>query len=127
MHTAAVSHPSRRLAYAALTAALLAAVVLEVARHRTGYWQAAAFGLGADLALFFGIAANLEKGRLHPRAVPLYNLLHRYWGAFALAALASFGLVSLGFFVGALAWAFHVSLDRTLGYGLRTRDGFQRS
>jgi hypothetical protein len=124
---AIVSRPPRRLAYAALAAALLAAVVLEVAGNGTGYWQAAAFGLGPDLALFFGIAANLEKGRLHPRAVPLYNLLHRYWGAFALAALASFGLVPLGFFVGALAWALHVSLDRTLGYGLRTRDGFQRS
>ena len=32
----------------------------------------------------------------------------------------------LGYLVGALAWAFHISLDRALGYGLRTRDGFQR-
>jgi hypothetical protein len=59
--------------------------------------------------------------------VPLYNLVHRYWGPLLLAAAASFDVVALGFFVGALAWAFHVSLDRSLGYGLRTRDGFQRA
>ena len=34
--------------------------------------------------------------------------------------------VRLGFLIGALAWAFHVALDRAVGYGLRTRDGFQR-
>jgi Domain of unknown function (DUF4260) len=26
-----------------------------------------------------------------------------------------------------LSWCFHISLDRPIGYGLRTRDGFQRS
>jgi hypothetical protein len=132
METAATVLPSRRrlagrLVYAALALSLLAAIVLEVGRHGTGYWQLAAFGLGPDVALFLGAAAGLAKGQLHPRAVPLYNLLHRYWLAFALAALASFGLVPLGFLVGALAWAFHISLDRAVGYGLRTRDGFQRS
>ena len=124
---ALVSLPLRRLAYTALAAALLVAVVLEIGRHGTGYWQLAAFGLGPDLALLFGAAAGLEKGQLHPRAVPLYNLLHRYWLAVALAVLAAFGLVPFGFFVGALVWALHISFDRAVGYGLRTRDGFQRS
>lgn len=132
METAATVLPSRRrlagrLVYAALALSLLAAIVLEIGKHGTGYWQVAAFGLGPDVALFFGAAGGLAKGQLHPRAVPLYNLLHRYWFAVALVALASFGLVPLGFFVGALAWAFHISLDRALGYGLRTRDGFQRA
>jgi uncharacterized protein DUF4260 len=27
----------------------------------------------------------------------------------------------------ALAWAVHVSLDRAIGYGLRTPEGFQRT
>ena len=36
-------------------------------------------------------------------------------------------MIRLGYLVGALAWAFHVSLDRAVGYGLRTRDGFQRA
>jgi hypothetical protein len=26
-----------------------------------------------------------------------------------------------------VSWCFHISLDRPIGYGLRTRDGFQRS
>lgn len=115
-----------RLGYATLAALLLAAVVLEATKHGTGYWQIAAFGLGPDVALLYGAAANLAKGQLHARAVPLYNLLHRYWLPLALGLLAAFGLVPLGYFVGALAWALHVSLDRALGYGLRTRDGFQR-
>jgi hypothetical protein len=118
-------HP-RRIAYAALAMLLLTAIVLEVVKHGTGYWQLAVFGFGPDLALFYGIGANLEKGQLHPRAVPLYNLVHRYWLPLALAVLAAFFL-PLGYFVGTLAWAFHVSLDRSLGYGLRTGDGFQRA
>lgn len=115
-----------RMAYAALGALLLTAIVLETVKHGTGYWQIAVFGLGPDVALFYGAAAGLAKGQLHPRAVGLYNLLHRFWGPLLLAALASFDLIPLGFLIGALAWAFHVALDRALGYGLRTRDGFQR-
>jgi len=115
-----------RLAYGALAGLLLVAIVLEAVKYATGYWQIAAFGLGPDLALFYGAAANLERGQLHPRAVRLYNLVHRYRLPLALALAASFGLLPLGYFVGSLAWAFHVSLDRALGYGLRTRDGFQR-
>jgi hypothetical protein len=79
------------------------------------------------VALFFGAGSGLAKGRLNPRAVGLYNLLHRFWGPVLLAALAAFGLIQLGFFIGALAWAFHIALDRAVGYGLRTRDGFQRA
>jgi hypothetical protein len=117
----------RRTAYAGLALLLLAAIVLEVVTRGTGYWQLAVFAVGPDLALFFGAAPNLEHGQLHPRAVPLYNLLHRYWLPLALALAASFDLVPLGFFVGALAWALHISIDRSVGYGLRTRDGFQRA
>jgi len=117
---------SGRAAYSILAALLLASILFEVVKHRTGYWQLAAFGLGPDLALLYGAAAGLEKGQLAPRAVPLYNLVHRFWLPLALIALASFDLVPLGFFIGGLAWCFHISLDRAVGYGLRTRDGFQR-
>src|SRR5215207_1089673 len=118
MHTTAVSHPrttTPRLAYALLASGLLAAIVFELARHGTGWWQLAAFGLGPDLALLLGAGAGLARGQVHPRAVPVYNLVHRSWGPIALAALASLGVLSLGFLVGALAWAFHVSLDRAVG------------
>ena len=125
-HTHSLGAP-KQVAYGALAAALLAFAVFELVEHGTGWWQFLAFGAGPDLALFAGIAPGLEKGRLHPRAVPLYNALHRFWGPLALAALAAFGVVSLGFFVGAIAWALHIAFDRTIGYGLRTPDGFQRS
>ena len=115
-----------RTAYGALSVVLVATVVFEVAGHGTGYWQLAAFVLGPDLALFFGAGSGLERGQLHPRAVPLYNLLHRSWSPLALLALGAAGVVPAGYLVGGLAWCLHVSVDRALGYGLRTRDGFQR-
>jgi hypothetical protein len=119
--------PIRRAAYAVLTAALLVAIVAAIAAWGTGYWQLAAFLIGPDLALLLGMGRGLEKGQLHPRAVPIYNALHRFWGPAALAALTVLAGLPRGFLVGAAAWAFHIALDRTLGYGLRTRDGFQRS
>ena|ERR1700730_5324306 len=127
--TAIAIEPRRllvRLAYATLGVLLLTAIVLEAIKHGTGYWQIGAFGLGPDVALFYGVGRGLDKGQLHPRAVVAYNLVHRYWGPLVLAMLASFDLVSLGFLIGALAWAFHIALDRAVGYGLRTADGFQR-
>ena len=57
--------------------------------------------------------------------MPLYNLLHRFGGPAALAALALTVLPET-WLVGALAWALHGAVDRTVGYGLRTPDGFQR-
>jgi hypothetical protein len=96
---------TRRAAFGVLTALLLAAAVSGAIIHGSGWWLLAAFAIGPDLALLFGISSTLEQGQLHPRAVRLYNALHS----------------------GALAWALHISLDRALGYGMRTRDGFQRS
>jgi hypothetical protein len=113
---------AERIAYAALLAALLTATVLEVARY--GHLGAAlAGGLGPDLALLLGAGAGLAPGQLHPRAVPVYNTLHRAWGPVLLIAL---GLSNPVWLVAGLAWGVHVALDRTVGYGLRTRDGFQR-
>jgi hypothetical protein len=114
-----------RLAYAMLVVLLLAAIAAEAIAH-SSYWQIAAFGIGPDLALLYGGGRDLAHGQLHPRAVGLYNLVHRFWGPLALGAVAAVGIVPLGFLVGALTWTFHVALDRALGYGLRTRDGFQR-
>ena len=121
----AVSRTQMRIAYAGLAAALLAAAVLEAMTQGAGYWQLAAFALGPDLALVYGTGAGLERGQLHPRAVWLYNLLHRFWLPAALAVVAAVGLLPLGYLVGALAWGFHIALDRAVGYRLRTRDGFQ--
>jgi hypothetical protein len=117
---------SRRLAYATLAVTLLVAAVIEAVTHGTGYWQLGAFAMAPDLALFLGAGAGLAKGQLHPRAVGAYNLLHRFWGPLALLAVVGAGLLPLGYLVGGLIWAFHVAVDRSLGYGLRDRAGFQR-
>jgi hypothetical protein len=92
----------------------------------TGWWQFFAFGALPDIALFAGIGTGLAQGQLHPRAVPLYNALHRFAGPIALGALAVVFLPA-GYLVGAFAWGVHIAVDRVAGYGLRTPDGFQRS
>jgi hypothetical protein len=121
-----LSRSPRRIAYASLAAALLALLVVELVRHSTGWWQLAAFGAGPDVALLLGIGAGLARGQLHPRAVPLYNALHRFWGPLALGVVTLAAGLPRGYVVGALAWALHIAVDRSVGYGLRTRDGFQR-
>jgi len=115
----------RRLAYATAAAALLV-LLIESLTHSGGGWQAAAFGLGPDAALLIGSGAGLERGQLHPRAVPAYNVLHRVWGPVALALLVAAGVLPSNYLAGAAAWGLHVALDRALGYGLRTPEGFQR-
>ena len=121
----ATAAPLRRLAYAALAALLLAWLVAAVAEH--GAWAAALTGaLAADLSLAFGGGAGLRPGQLHPRAVPLYNAVHRFWGPLVVMTLSAADALSHGWFVFGLAWAFHVALDRSVGYGLRDAQGFQR-
>jgi hypothetical protein len=128
METALHPSPSlRRLAYAGLAAVLLAGLAYELWAHGTGYWQLAAFGAGPDLALLLGAGAGLERGQLHPRAVPVYNLLHRFAGPVALLALVVLAGLGPAWVVAALAWALHLAIDRTVGYGLRTKEGFQRA
>lgn len=115
----------KRAAYAALTAALFAALVFEAVNH--GHWGALAAGLLLpDVALLFGAGAGMAQGQLHPRAVRLYNAAHRFAGPLVLLVAASAGLLGLGWLVGGLAWALHIALDRSLGYGLRDAEGFQR-
>jgi Domain of unknown function (DUF4260) len=115
----------RRPAYAVLTAALLTVLIVYVVRH--GGWPAALAGaVAADLGLALGGGRGLARGQLHPRAVGLYNAAHRFWGPVALIAVAATGLLGTGWLVFGLAWALHIALDRAVGYGLRTPDGFQR-
>jgi hypothetical protein len=108
-----------RLAYAALAATCVAGIV---ATGESG-WLALACALAPDVALLYGAGPGLAKGQLHPRAVGLYNALHSFAGPLIPAAAA----VWLGpaWTVVALAWAAHVALDRAVGYGPRTAEGFQ--
>jgi Domain of unknown function (DUF4260) len=126
MHLAHDHRTTSRPAYAALAAALLGTAVVLLLDRGTGWWQFFAFGAMPDVALFVGAGAGLAKGQLHPRAVPLYNALHRFAGPVAFAAFAAMFLPA-GYLVGALAWGLHIAIDRVAGYGLRTPDGFQRA
>ncbi len=61
-----------------------------------------------------------------------YNIVHNYaWPAgLAIAALTtaeSSNALSVWCGIAACAWAFHVSVDRSLGYGLKRREPFSRS
>jgi hypothetical protein len=128
--TAAITTPRApiaRVLYAALATVLVLAIVLVLRHDSAGWWLLPALALTPDVALLLGVGRGLAKGQLHPRAVGLYNALHRLWGPLLLAALALFSLIPAMFAIGALVWAFHIAFDRALGYGLRTRDGFQRA
>jgi hypothetical protein len=115
-----------RLAYAALAAALLACAIVVIVVWDVSWWQTVAFAVAPDLAVLYGIAPGLARGQLHPRAVPLYNALHRFWGPLALALTAVAAGLPVGYLAGALAWAVHVAFDRAIGLRLRTPEGLQR-
>ena len=88
-------------------------------------WQTWVFLFLPDVGLVAGISRGLEKGQLHPRAVPLYNALHVPVGPVVLALLSL--VIGIDWFAGALAWTAHIAIDRVFGYRLRTREGFIRS
>lgn len=115
-----VSVPFRRLTWAAVFAgSLVTAVVLHA-----DAWQLWALLVVPDTALVVGAGRGLEKGQLHPRAVPLYDALHRPTGPLALA-IASIAL-GPAWLAGALAWLAHIAIDRAVGYRPRDRRGFIR-
>src|SRR3954468_23951929 len=124
MTAAALSRPTfSRLAYGGVLALLATATVAAVAQHGL-LGIAIAAVIAPDLALFLGAGRGLAKGQLHPRAVPVYNAVHRFYGPIVLVALGT--LLGSTWLVAGLAWGVHVALDRTVGYGLRTPEGFQR-
>ena len=120
---------ARRVAYAVGAVALLASAIAVFVNVDAGWWVFPVFAIGPDLAFLVGIGqpGTLERGQMPSRAVPVYNALHRIWGPLALGILATAGFVAPVLLVGALVWGFHIFFDRAIGYGLRTRDGFQRS
>ncbi len=116
----------RRLGWGVAAAALLAGAILQVQDHGGG-WLALGFALMPDLGLVAGIGRGLQKGQLAPRAVPIYNALHRFVGPVLLALLAIAGVLPAVWLSAALGWALHIAIDRAVGYGLRGSDGFQRA
>ncbi len=113
-----------RIVWSLAGAAATAAFVAAAAEAGTPWWAAALLWLAPDVALLAGMSREFADGRLAPRAVPLYNALHHLLGPALLGAAAVVGIVSP---VLALAWLSHVTVDRALGFGLRTKEGLQRA
>ena len=134
--TGAALRGRRVLSIARRTAWLLNALfwsafaALEAVNHG---WPAGllavAFFIAPDLTFLVGIgeARGMAKGRLQPRAVPYYNTAHRALVPLALMTLYTFGPVTWPpAFAALCGWLAHISYDRAFGYGLRTKEGFQR-
>jgi Domain of unknown function (DUF4260) len=114
----------KRVAYALL---FIGAVAGAIYLGGLGTWQFWVFAIAPDLSFALAGGAGLEKGQIHPRAVSIYNAAHSLIGPTLLAAVV-LSLVGPGpWLIAALAWAAHIGADRALGFGPRTKTGFQRA
>jgi hypothetical protein len=115
----------KRVAYAAMGLVAAGLGIFVIVSQHASWWQLAVLAIAPDIALLFGAAPGLERGQLHPRAVPFYNAVHRLVVPVMLIAVAYLLHVD-GWVAGGLAWVAHIAFDRSLGFGLRTAQGFQR-
>ena len=104
-------------------AVALAALVAVVAVYPERWWLVLAAFLAVDLSMV-GYMWSTSAG------AATYNAVHNYASP-ALAAVAALtlepvsGSWSTTAGVLACAWAFHVGLDRALGYGLKLPESFR--
>ena len=125
MHLSTFTRPAIKLSrtsYGVLAVGLASATIATVFTRDASGWVALGFAVMPDIALLAAISPGLEKGQLHPRSVPLYNALHSFIGPIALGVLG----VALGptWLAAALAWGMHIAVDRAIGYGMRSPEGF---
>ncbi|MGY5009822.1 DUF4260 family protein [Streptomyces sp. 900105755] len=122
---------ARRTAWLAAALFWTAFAILEGVNHG---WLAGTLALLflilPDLTFLVALdeAPTMAKGQLPTRAVPYYNAMHR--------ALVPLGLLTAyavqpvfswpPAFAALCGWLAHISYDRAFGYGLRTKEGFQR-
>lgn len=120
-------HALPSLAWLALGLAAATLTVIQVSRHGSGALAlAVVLAVAPDLTMLIGSSRKLARGQLPPAAVPFYNTAHRVWGPLVLLAAGAVWPGSAALVAGGLAWLAHVGLDRELGFGLRTPEGFQR-
>jgi hypothetical protein len=104
-----------------------ASAAAAVATGRVGIWPVVLFGLAPDVSFLAGAGQPAAKGQLPTRAVPIYNLVHQPLLPIGLLVPAAVGLHSWFWFAASLAWLTHIAVDHVSGYGLRTKDGWQRA
>jgi hypothetical protein len=124
--TPTLTFVARRLAWLAAFLAVMAVAILEIGRHDLGWLPIVAFLILPDLAMLAGIGQPHEKRQMPARAVPFYNALHQPILPIAFLAIVVATGAAPFWFVGAFAWMAHIAIDRAVGYGLRTPDGWQR-
>jgi hypothetical protein len=79
------------------------------------------------LALFLAFDISALGYLAGPRVGAFtYNLVHNY-GAPVVLAVVGLATTTQWVVAVALAWAFHVGVDRALGYGLKHPDSFQHT
>lgn len=115
-----------RAGYLVAGAALTALAVAGAVAWGTGASSVLLFAVLPDLAFLLAIGQPAERGQLPSRAVPAYNLMHRPVLPLVLLGASVAGLLSQYWLVASLAWGAHLAFDRGCGYGLRTKDGWQR-
>lgn len=103
-----------------------ASVVGAVMTDHVPWWPVIIFAIAPDLSFLAGVGQSAAPGQLPKSAVPVYNLVHRPLLPTALIVTASVGLVPVFWLAAGLAWLTHVAVDRVTGFGLRTKDGWQR-
>ncbi|WP_062072712.1 DUF4260 domain-containing protein [Demequina sediminicola] len=97
----------------------LAVVVFTVVGFGYAWWWLLALFLVFDLSAV-GYLAGPKVGAW------CYNAGHSYVGP--VVAAGAFAVVGADWLmVTALAWAFHIAIDRALGYGLKHDDDFQHT
>ena len=116
----------RRAAYAALGLAAAGLGIGVVVSQHTAWWPFAVLAIAPDITLVFGFRPGLQRGQLDPRVVPFYNAVHRFPAPVVLTAVALL-VGAYGWLAAGLAWCAHIGIDRSLGFGLRTPEGFQRN
>jgi hypothetical protein len=116
----------KKLAYLILGLFATGLAISVVVTQHTSWWQLVVLAIAPDLALLFGAGPGLERGQLHPRAVPFYNAVHRFWVPVLLVGITIL-LQAPAWLAGGLAWVAHIAFDRSLGFGLRSPEGFQRA
>jgi hypothetical protein len=116
----------KKLAYAALGFVATGLAIALVITQHASWWPLVVFAIAPDLSFLAGMSRGLQRGQLAPRAVPIYNAVHRYWVPVVLVAIMFF-IGSAAWVAAGVAWIAHISFDRSLGFGLRTPQGFQRT
>ncbi|GGZ82941.1 DUF4260 family protein [Streptomyces bluensis] len=128
--TRSSASPQVRVAWGLLSAVLLVFAVFEATKY--GGWVVVAALAGAvapDLSFLLGLSGPHQHGQLPRRAVPVYNLLHRPVVAIVVmltCLIPESPSVAVPLFNFGLTWLLHITVDRALGFGLRTADGWYR-